>query len=245
MSALGALGAALTTIGGIRQDKRKEALLERLEKEKEERAEQRQVNREQRDEQRERAKPTGDGEIVTKDDGSLIMRLRNSYGDVVKERPLDKTEVEAYQRGVQKEKISLESLVADVGYKGALTNESNSRVEDAPLERELKRSQIEENRAQAARAARDPEDKPDPKTKDRSLPGLTNYLIDQFADLKKQYTEGQDASMTADEFRQVAMESIKIAAQKRQDARIIFQDALRRFGKPQDPAAAKVRGVKY
>lgn len=241
MSAVGALGAFLTTLGRGKDDRRKEALAERLQKEAEERREQYDKNKEDRTYQRDLKKVAGPPKFIKGENGAVEKVYYNSEGSVIKREAAAPSEVEEYQMGVNKDKLGLSSLEADIGYKGALTDEARARAADAPLDRALKRENLESmitsrrettdirrQEAEDRQAARDGKDKP----KDTSLPGLTNYLIDQFGDLKEQYTKGDNATMTPDEFRQVAMASIKIAAQKGQDARIIFQDALRRFGKP-------------
>jgi hypothetical protein len=236
--ALSAAGAGLGVIGQekakVRDEDRKAKFAEKLERQRLEMQDQYEQNKEKRAEARERLKPTGTPEVHPSADGSMHLIQRNSYGDPVIDRPMDKYEIESFNRDQQKDKLSLDSVVADIGYKHALTNESNARATDAPLDRQLKRENIQsmiDARADAADARKHAHDDKGLPT-DRSLPGLTSYLIDQFKDLGKQYTDGPGATMTPDEFRQVAQESVRIAAQNKQDARIIFQDALRRYGKP-------------
>lgn len=141
--ALSAAGEGLGVVGEektkIRDENRKAEFAEKLERQRLELQAQYDEAKEKRAEARERLKPAGDPEVVTGDNGTYIQRRRNSYGDVVSERPMDKHEIESFRNSQTKEKLSLESLVSDIGYKNSLGAQARATADNAPLDRELKR----------------------------------------------------------------------------------------------------------
>lgn len=223
------VGEALTIVGNERMAEKREnkkmALHEKLKQEEEARAEQRQIRREQREAEREKAKPVGEGRIITKEGGALYRQNVNAYGEPLDERPLDKFEIDQYQRQLRKEEVNIESILANTESARTNAEATRQRMQYEPqkfaLESRLTEAQIDNYREPNSRAARD--DKP----VDDSLGSLTSMLVKEMSDLKEAYSEIDAAT-----FRQIAQESIKNAAARGQDARVIFEDALRRYGKP-------------
>lgn len=228
---MGAAGEGLSIVGAEKKENRKEELRQKLEIEKEERGQQYEKNREDRAIARDKAKPDGPPAFTQQTDGTFQKIYKNSYGKELSREPATAAEVEDFNMGQQAKKVTLENLITDGGYKKALTNKANAEVAGMPLDDSLKRreaeSRINENNAQASRAMRpDKADKDDEV--DDSIGGLTNVLVKEMADLNEAYPD-----IDAAEFRRIAQSSIKAAAKHGRDARVIFEDALRRYKDPQ------------
>lgn len=225
-----AAGAGLSVIGAERKENRKEELALKLEKDREARREQYTINAEDRATAREKAKPAGPPEFLQQADGTFQKIYKNSFGEELKREPATATEIEDFEMGRKARKVSLDNLIVDGKYKGALTAEAEARAADIPetrsLQHRLTESQIRENDAQAARAGR-----PDKSEEfDDSVGGLTNELIKDTADLAKQYTSPEsDFPITPDEYRMVAEQAIQEAARMRKDATVVFRAALRNY----------------
>lgn len=244
MSAAGALGAFLTTLGKGKEDKRKEDLMIKLEKEKEDTAEQRAIAREDRASARS-LKEVKNTKLEFGEDGKAFNVYYNSNGDVLKKDPASQADVDSFNMGRQKEKLGLTSLETDIAYKGALTDETRGRAADAPLDRQLKRQNLE-SMIQARADANDIRRSQgkgrrgsDGQPVDDSIGTMVNEMIKDSADLQKQYTESSSNPMTADEFRMVAQQSIQEAARGGKDADVVFAQALRNFNKIRADRKAK------
>lgn len=140
--AAGALGAFLTTLGKGKEDRRKEDLMIKLEKEREDQAETRAIAREDRAEGRS-LKQVKATKLEFGEDGKAFNVSYNANGDVLKKEPASADDIQSHNISQQKEKLGLTSLETDIAYKGALTDETRSRTADAPLDRQLKRQNLE------------------------------------------------------------------------------------------------------
>lgn len=228
---LGAVGAGMERAGEIKQEDKKTQLANKLEQEREARAEQRQIDREKRQELRDAGKVSRT-EMSSKE-GVLYERDYNANGDLINERLADPMKVKQVQQDEQNRALTLEGKLLDLDQDKKKLGRMD---EEWALDREYKQSAIDENRAQAERARRPDKDKNEPK--DDSLPALTSGLLKEYQDLVKSYIgteitgpDGETREMTMADARDVARESIRFAARDGNDARVVFEDALKRFGK--------------
>lgn len=143
MSGMGALGAFLTTYAGVKDDRRKEDLAAKLQKERDDRQDQYDQNREARAEKRDRAKPSGAPTFLANQDGSYTKIYKNSFGDEIKREAATPDEVEDVNMTKQERHAKLEDALMDPKYKQSLIDKTNSDIGDAPLDRQLKRENLE------------------------------------------------------------------------------------------------------
>jgi hypothetical protein len=151
--AAGALGAFFSSLGASKNEKRKEALMERLQKEAEERADQRDQNREDRALKREQRKVAGNPKFVMKDGGSAENVFYNMEGTEIKREAASQNEIEDYKMTQQERKAKLEDALLGPQYKQSLIDVNKANAADIPARRAAERaesqSRIHENEAQA------------------------------------------------------------------------------------------------
>lgn len=150
------IGLGLSKAGEIKDSRRKEELAERLEKEREERADTRDVAREERARKREAARVAKTRPIER--DGAIYEQQLNSDGEVIRESLADKLTAEGVNTERESRRVQLNNdVLTGKGLETRIARE-NLEMEYLPkkysLDAALTGSQIDENRAQAARAAR-------------------------------------------------------------------------------------------
>jgi hypothetical protein len=151
------VGAGLVTEGNRRETKRKEELMQKLKLEDEARQEQREVAREERAAKREAAK-VSKTEIRPNASGTMEELGYNSLGEVIVRReanPLATEEIEYTRKNRERD-----ATIDDLTIRG-----KEADLEFAPVERDLRRRSLESDitykQAQAERARREPDDKPE------------------------------------------------------------------------------------
>lgn len=228
------LGAGLQQLGGSIF---KSKVLDKLKEEEAVRAEERAVARE--------AKKVASQRVIRKGDGTMVRQHLNSQGDLVKEEPVDPYELEKIQREEQKEKSAAEKeglTVQGLQQKLKLNEmELGNYEEDRGLERRVKEANIRQSEAAATRSLRPDyrETVAEIEAADEPSPGmLANQLVDEYEDLQKEYTSGDDPAMSAQEFREVAQATVLQAARRGVDARVAFTHALRAFKSNKDKKKA-------
>lgn len=140
MSGWAGLAAGTNMYIQIKQEDKKNALLERLEKQKEDRAQAIKMADEERAEARanKRVQTTN----VVQVDGKYVTQYKNANGDVVKTEDADADTIEKLNNAKLKDKLTLDSLQSQ----SALNQKQLASYDaDHSLESDFKRSQIGEN----------------------------------------------------------------------------------------------------
>lgn len=226
------LGDALQMVGGSLMDMGKEKRLEKMRQEQDARAEERDKRKEERAYQRELKKAQGEPRVVDRG-GKKVMQYRNSEGTVVREEEVDAYTLEQLGRQDQKEKLGLDELLQKVELGGKKLRDYDT---DKALDRRYDEARIaerlaarDENVAQAGAAGRKGLEGTLTNEQEASVGNLTNMLVKETADLKEQYTGGDDPVMTAAEYRDIASKVIIEAGKRGVDPRLSFQNALRGY----------------
>lgn len=144
MSAVGALGAFLTSLGGSKNERRKEEWLDAKEKEREAREEERAKRKEDREQQLEArrvAKTT-----VRKTGDAYREEAVNSFGDVIKVQDANPLDIEKINMDQQKDKVTIEQVLANTESARANAAQTRAETQYLPekfgLERRLTEAQI-------------------------------------------------------------------------------------------------------
>lgn len=217
------LGDALQNVGGQLFSMAKEQRLEKLEKDREERAEAREKAREERQQLRELNKVKQTRTIQR--DGQWFEQQLNSEGRVLDERTADPYAVTQMEQESQKGKITLENLINQ-----SELNKKKLRDYDADraLDVRFREAQIgSENRQYTPEAYRRGSIEESVST--GNVYDAADQLLKDTADLKKQYTGGDDPILTAEQYRNVVTEATIAAAQRGIDARAFLSQALKRY----------------
>lgn len=217
------IGQGLQQVGGMLEADSKTRLAAKLSQEKELRdaaREQQRFDREQLSFDKTGLKKDGDGVLwevdYAKNGKELDKRLASP----------DKLESFNMDREAASNKLKADALTIDMN-----TRKLEDYDEDRGLERAVKQSTIERNRdtglAAITRATNSSAGK---STAPASLSEAADTLVDSYPDLVKEVTtapSGETPLLSAADVQRVAAESVKIAAQRGQDAAAIFRDALR------------------
>lgn len=153
LALLEGIGAGFTAWGQRQAAKEKIKLAEQLELEREKRAEEREIAREQRRAEREASTPASYKPELD-DQGNMWMRAYNSAGEPLdKRRPASQLEIEDFNRQREKDRLTLEGLVADTKTKtfnaGRLETEATQDDEMHGLRRQQLEASITATRALA------------------------------------------------------------------------------------------------
>lgn len=218
------LGESLQAVGGMMSDNQKAKMAEQLALEREERAEIREQAREERKLKRELMTP--DPKQTAFDSTSGMKIIRNSAGEELRREPALPDEIRQHQFDIKKDEITLENLLS-TGEATKLLNEDRRRDaatydEDRSLERRYKEAQIGAANRRGTDSD-DPEDEP-------SQSELASVLSKQFPGLRKQYVDPDgdvEGTLTADEYEEIAYESVRAAAERGADAADTFRRALK------------------
>lgn len=237
------LGEGLQQAGQLWDARRKEKLAQELEKQREERAEQRQIARERR--QAEQAENTiASYRPVLDDDGVLWMQGVNAAGAPKGERRLaDKAEIQNFRQQQERDRLSLDSLIADATIKkfraGRLPTEA---AQDDELFG-LNRRSLEADIAAKYALARERDSK---ATKGASGETLTerdyiDYVLDNGSHLVKQYvgSEANPGVLGADEVDEIAARAARLAVAEGRDPIAIFRGMLGDAASLKRPAKRK------
>lgn len=235
------LGDALQMVGGSMMEMGKEQRLEKLRQEQEARAEERDKRKEDRAYQRQLRQAQGEPRIVDRG-GKRVMQYRNAEGNIIREEEVDAYTLEQLNREDQKEKVSLDKIVQEVELGGKKLRDYDS---DRALDTQYRQAQIDErlaardeNVAQAGAANRRGLDG-QLSTDSASDSALAVELANSLPDLKKQYTEGDEPTLTAEEYHHLAQGSIIEAEKRGVDAVTLFRAALRGRAKQKELARSK------
>lgn len=215
------LGAGLSEIGGAVF---KAKVLDKLREDEEVRKEDRKAAREAKEVKETRLEDLGGGKWVK--------RSYNANGDMIKEESAPANEIVAAKNSAEKERVSIENAIL-TGKKAQ--KELDSYDEDQKLDREYKGALIEDARAraqynkglgrQSASVAKANQPKGYEDTVDEFVKDNKN-LFDEYV---KTSDEDGTKYMSASEFRNVASQAVKAAAQRGLDPRSFFADHLRRY----------------
>jgi hypothetical protein len=162
-------GEALSIVGKDKMDTKREnkkaELMERLKREEEERAEQRQIRREGREQKLAEAKVTAT-ELMPGEGGAMFEVDKNAFGAEIGRRPANPLKVEEYTRSKEKEKVTLDQIIANTDSARANAEQTRAETAYAPtrqgLERRLTEAQIENYREPNSRAGGRSEREEDP-----------------------------------------------------------------------------------
>jgi hypothetical protein len=215
------LGAGLSEIGGAVFKAR---VLDKLREEEEIRAEERKTARE--------AKQVKETRLEDKGGGNWVKRSYNSLGDMIKEDVAPANEIEAAVAAAEKTRREREKDELEIqASRKALENYDT----DKELARRKTESEIAENLAQGRYA--DGLGRQSAGVAKASQPKSFEDTVDEFVkdnkNLFDEYVKGSDEDsmkyMSASEFRNVAREAVKAAAERGKDPRSFFADHLRRY----------------
>jgi hypothetical protein len=207
---------------------KKAALAEKLAIEREARAEDRQIARESRAEQRLATTPDPSNTDFVQEDGAWFERVRSGTGAVLEKKLAPQNKIDELNLDRDKKKLSIEELLAKTAVAKRDLEEYDT---DKSLERRVKESQIDRNRDTGLAATIRAGNSSSSGKAPASLSEAADLLVGKYPDLVKQVSyapAGDEPLLTPAEVQRVATESVKIAAQRGQDAAAIFQDALRR-----------------
>lgn len=224
--------AALADGGAAYLQKRdtinKEKLAQQLEADKEKRVHQWEIDKENRAEARVMNTPSDKVEFFDRD-GVTMKRIYGGRNNVLDEVPASQDEIKDRAKQDRKDDLTFQALENTVA-KGDL--DLKYADEDHSVEAQIKRAQLGEIGARTGSYER--ANTPESRglsgrltPQDQSPGALTNQLVKEFPDLKKEYTEGDDPKMTAQEFRDIAQEVVIRAAKRGVDPRIAFSEALK------------------
>lgn len=215
------LGAGLTEIG---TSVFKAKVLDKLKEEEEVRKEERKAKREAKEVKETRLEDLGGGKWVK--------RSYNANGDMIKEEAAPANEIIAAENEAKKTKLSLETALLT---QQKAQKELDNFDADAALDRRYKEAQIGDAEARAlynrglGRQSSSDRKASEPKGFEDSV---DEFVKDNKA-LFDEYVKGKDEDdtkfMSASEFRDVAKQAVKAAAERRLDPRSFFSDHLRRY----------------
>lgn len=218
---LAGLGAGLQEIGGSIF---KAKVLDKLREEEEVRAEERKAARE--------AKQVKETRLEDKGGGNWVKRSYNSLGDVVREDVAPANEIEAAVAAAEKTRRDKEKDELDIKTsKLALENYDA----DKALARRKVESEIAENEAQAlyarglGRQSASVAKANQPKSYEDTVDEFVKDNKNLFDEYVKTSDEDGEKYMSASEFRSVASQAVRAAAERGLDPRSFFADHLRRY----------------
>lgn len=196
LALLEGIGAGFTAWGQRKDLEYKMKLAEQLEIEREKRAEEREIAREQRRAEREAATPASYKPEID-DQGNMWMRAYNAAGEPLdKRRPASQIEIEDFNRQREKDRLTLEGLVADTKTKtfnaGRLETEASQDDEMHGLRKQQLEASIAASRALATQRtasatrtgrSRDADNDPGPE----QLSALAEAMVDEYPDMFEEY----------------------------------------------------------
>lgn len=210
------------------ENKRKEALEERLMRQRAELQNEFDEARAARAEARE-AKKVAKEEIIQDANGNFVRRATNSFGDVLREAPASQMEIDAVNVQRDKDKVALDSARL-----GMAVNQFKLEhaAEDFALDQEVKRANIDQSRASAEAsraAARKRDSESDDAETNPTLDDAVQELVKDYQGLVEGYVKGDNPTMSAQEVYDVARSSIKEAAKRGKAVGSTFQNALKAY----------------
>lgn len=225
------LGEALTSVGGAFMQHglniHKDEMLNKLEQEKEKRTEERTKRQEERASQafsETRPFQTANGLWMEQDYNKAGQPMANRPA-----RPVTPDRAQLLTNQQQTDKLTLENAI--LGNKKSQF-EIDNMAEDKTLDREYKRSQIEENRNTGLAAVMRADAATTASQSTGSFEDAVDDLVKDSADIQRQYTTAkgeEEPLMTPTEYRMVVKDAVKAAAQRGKDPREFLTEALRRY----------------
>lgn len=218
------LGAGLQQVGSSMMQEnaanRKVELLDKLKIEEEGRAEVRQIAREER----QMARPSGT-RITQTPEGVWMEETLNGAGKPIDSRLAPKNIVDSMTRQEEKDRLSLEKLTTEAEInRRKLSDYDADKARDIAYENARIASTNRANRGNGVGGI-----EASMTAAGKSKSELATFLADQYPDLRKQYTEGEDAALSASDWQQLAFDSIDMANQQGVDASVVFRKALPSF----------------
>ena len=230
MADYGAIGAFLSTFGG---EMSKQILSEKLRKSREAREDELEEKRYNRQQQQFKEK------TYERDaDGVLWEVDWNNAGKQMDRRLAPKSKIDDMNHLEQERKLSLDRLAEQIA---ASKSEREWKETTRPLQQELLRAQIADERASAGqrslageaaliRANRTGSGGANSgDVANRSMSDMASVLTTNYKALIEEYIEAGNLSRS--EVEDVAAHSIRAARERRQDAGIVFRDALGRLAR--------------
>lgn len=231
---LAGLGQGLQQAGQMWDAQRKEKLAQELELAREKRAEQRQLAKEEREAKR-LDETVASYKPVVDDNGTVWMQGFNSAGAPRGERrAASQTEIEDFNRQRDKDRLSLDKLVAEADtakFKaGRLSTEAGQDDELFGLRKRQLEASISETQAQAAErranAARRTSDKDTDKNEGPvPLSDLAESMVSEYSDMFEQYGLSHSDSL------EVARAAINTARREGKDPVDVARRALPAYDK--------------
>jgi hypothetical protein len=215
------LGAGLSEIGG---SVFKAKVLDKLREEEDVRKEERKAARE--------AKEVKETKLEDLGGGKWVRRSYNANGDMIKEEAAAANDILAAENAARKEKLGLENLLLT---QQKAQKDLDTYDEDRALDMRYKNAQIKRAEADALYdlgLGRQPgrggkADEP------KSFEDSVDEFVKDNKALFDEYVKGKDDEenrfMSASEFRNVAREAVRAAAERRKDPRSFFSEHLRLY----------------
>jgi hypothetical protein len=223
--ALIGLGQGLQSVGGMLMDNNKQKLASKLDAEKEERA----AARAEKLRQQQLLEPDPSRTKYEMRNGALYQVIPNKAGGEYEAKLASQDKIDEFNFNKKKDDISLEA--ATLGLTKS-KKDLEGYDEDKALDREYKRSQIQENRDTGLAAVMRAGTAATAAQPAGSFEDAVDDLVKDSGDIQRQYTTAkgdEEPLMTPTEYRMVVKDAVKAAAQRGKDPRSFLTEALRRY----------------